>query len=298
MPLVIRQALARRLSLHPLLLQLLKDLRILTGLPAYFSSPLLDGNTEPLPAELPPLCGHLQRAPGGCKMCVCFRQNLRDTATTQPVAARCDGGLWEVIVPVIVGTQVVGHLLVIGLADGDASARELNRTRHLLSRMGFDLSAEMLSRLRAGSRRMDEIERASIGRLLHALAEQAGRLFTEHLATPSVSASALVDQTYQHVHSQFFRRLRVSQLARELGVSPAHLSRTFHRATGLRLVDYVARYRAERARQLLLESSQPIATIAEACGFQSISQFNRVFRATYGQQPRDVRKAEGRNPGK
>jgi AraC-like DNA-binding protein len=79
-------------------------------------------------------------------------------------------------------------------------------------------------------------------------------------------------------------------LARRLGVSPAHLSRVFHHATGLRLVDYLARYRAERVRTLLADDpGRPVSEVAKACGFASISQFNRVFKATYGASPRSFR---------
>lgn len=80
-----------------------------------------------------------------------------------------------------------------------------------------------------------------------------------------------------------------TELARRLDSSEGHLSRTFHRATGLRLVDYVARYRAERARVLLRGTERPITDIAFACGFQSLSQFHRVFRAQFGKRPRDIR---------
>jgi transcriptional regulator GlxA family with amidase domain len=58
----------------------------------------------------------------------------------------------------------------------------------------------------------------------------------------------------------------------------------------------VARFRAERAREQLCESDKPVIDIAFACGFRSLSQFNRVFRAQFGQRPRDAR-AQAPKPG-
>jgi AraC family transcriptional regulator len=89
----------------------------------------------------------------------------------------------------------------------------------------------------------------------------------------------------------------VPEIARRLGASEGHLSRTFHRATGLRLVEYMARFRAERAREQLCDSDQPVIDIAFACGFRSLSQFNRVFRAQFGVRPRDARTQARRQTG-
>jgi transcriptional regulator GlxA family with amidase domain len=92
------------------------------------------------------------------------------------------------------------------------------------------------------------------------------------------------------VHAEYKRPLRLPSLAKKLDVSAAHLSRIFHQATGLRLVDYLARYRAGRARALLIEDeNRTVAEVAQTCGFASISQFNRVFKTTFGSSPRKLR---------
>ena len=53
----------------------------------------------------------------------------------------------------------------------------------------------------------------------------------------------------------------------------------------------MARYRAERARAMLGEDeARAVAEVARACGFASISQFNRVFKATFGASPRAMRR--------
>jgi transcriptional regulator GlxA family with amidase domain len=51
----------------------------------------------------------------------------------------------------------------------------------------------------------------------------------------------------------------------------------------------LARVRAERAHTLLRETHQPVTEIAFACGFQSLSQFNRTFRTQFGQSPTQAR---------
>lgn len=297
MPLVVRQALASRLSVLPELRAFLDDVSLLAGVPVRFWPSVstaaegeADGarNAGPEPVAL---CARMAREPGGCRMCVSFRQKLRERATVAPAEAGCDAGLVELLVPVPVGGVVAGHFLVAGLREGTETTKATNRARHLLARLGVDWRAEDLARLRAGAPECGPVRRAALARILQAGAERIGRAMTEHLASAPTGVPELVERAYRIVHAEYARPLRVPLLARRLGVSAAHLSRIFHHATGLRLVDYVARYRAERARAMLGDDeARAVAEVARVCGFASISQFNRVFKATFGASPRALRR--------
>jgi AraC-like DNA-binding protein len=237
----------------------------------------------------------MMREVGGCRMCVSFRQKLRERATTAPAESGCDAGLVELLVPVAVGGVVAGHFLVSGLREGVETTKAVNRARHLLARRGVEWRAEEMARLRAGAPECGAARRAALARVLQAGAEKIGRAMTDHLTVAPSGVPDLVERAYRIVHAEYARPLRVPLLARRLGVSAAHLSRIFHHATGLRLVDYVARYRAERARAMLGEDAaegaeRSVAEVARACGFASISQFNRVFKATFGASPRALRR--------
>ena len=49
--------------------------------------------------------------------------------------------------------------------------------------------------------------------------------------------------------------------------------------------DYLARVRVEKVRNLLLNPHKRISEAAYEAGFQSLSQFNRVFRRVAGEAP-------------
>jgi len=89
---------------------------------------------------------------------------------------------------------------------------------------------------------------------------------------------------------------RLTDAARECGMSAGHLSRLFHASTGLRFQEYVTRVRLERACRLLEVTGKTIAEAAFESGFQSISQFNRSFRAYYGTTPAQHRKEHAAGP--
>lgn len=84
-------------------------------------------------------------------------------------------------------------------------------------------------------------------------------------------------------------QLGLTKVAKAVNISANHLSEKFKQVTGINFVDYVARARFEKARDLLLDSNRRISEIAFAVGFQSLSQFNRVFKRLSGKSPTDFR---------
>jgi AraC-like DNA-binding protein len=85
--------------------------------------------------------------------------------------------------------------------------------------------------------------------------------------------------------------LSLTKVAARLNISANYLSEKFKRVTGVNFVDYVARTRIEKARDLLQNSDLRISEIAFAVGFQSLSQFNRIFKTLTGQSPTQFRAA-------
>jgi transcriptional regulator GlxA family with amidase domain len=87
------------------------------------------------------------------------------------------------------------------------------------------------------------------------------------------------------IHEQAEEQLGLTRVAKMVNISPNHLSEKFKQVTGINFVDYVARARFGKARDLLLSSNRRISEIAFAAGFQSLSQFNRVFKKLSGKSP-------------
>jgi AraC family transcriptional regulator len=80
--------------------------------------------------------------------------------------------------------------------------------------------------------------------------------------------------------------LRVTELAAELGVHPAHLSRTFRRAFGVSLSHYVLRRRVELAcAALARDQDASLARVAQETGFADQSHLCRAFRRVTGLTP-------------
>jgi AraC-like DNA-binding protein len=85
--------------------------------------------------------------------------------------------------------------------------------------------------------------------------------------------------------------ISLTKVAKAVNISATHLSEKFKQITGINFVDCVARTRFDKACDLLLNSNLRISEIAFAVGFQSLSQFNRVFKKLSGKSPSAYRAA-------
>jgi AraC-like DNA-binding protein len=88
--------------------------------------------------------------------------------------------------------------------------------------------------------------------------------------------------------------LSLGKVARATNTSPNYFSEKFKETTGVNFVKYVARARFEKAATLLRNGDLRISEIAFAVGFQSLSQFNRVFKKFAGKSPTEYRAAAKR----
>lgn len=83
--------------------------------------------------------------------------------------------------------------------------------------------------------------------------------------------------------------LSVESLAQEIGCSPNHLSKIFHRATGERIVEHINRLRIQYAISALSRTRLSVKSVAASCGFSDANYFARVFRHATGRSPHQYR---------
>jgi AraC family transcriptional regulator len=93
------------------------------------------------------------------------------------------------------------------------------------------------------------------------------------------------------LNERYASNFDIAALARELGVHPVHLSRTFRKSLKVSVGDYVHRRRIQEACRMLQGSDTPIASIAEDLGYVDQSHFSRVFRSITGKTPARYRSA-------
>jgi AraC-like DNA-binding protein len=93
-----------------------------------------------------------------------------------------------------------------------------------------------------------------------------------------------------YLHESFREPLALPVLAQRVGLSPATLSRSFHRTYGRTLTDELHRVRVAEACRLLVTTDEPVSRISGEVGFGTIAQFNRIFRRARGTTPTEFRR--------
>ena len=93
---------------------------------------------------------------------------------------------------------------------------------------------------------------------------------------------------YIHVH--YPENLSLDLLASKFDVSCSYLSRQFKNVTGFSVTDYIQMTRIRNVQAMLVNTQIPITEVCAPCGFNSFSQFNRVFRKHIGMSPSAYRK--------
>src|SRR5215831_17593706 len=96
-------------------------------------------------------------------------------------------------------------------------------------------------------------------------------------------------KTRKFIEKHSGEELSLRKVAKEVNIHPNYLSEKFKQVTGMNFVEYVARTRFEKACRLLHDGNLRISDIAFAAGFQSLSQFNRVFKRLCGKSPTQFR---------
>ncbi len=95
----------------------------------------------------------------------------------------------------------------------------------------------------------------------------------------------------KYIEEHADEELSLTQIAKVVNMNANYLSEKFKQVTGTNFVEYVARTRFANACDLLRKSNLRISEIAFAAGFQSLSQFNRVFKRFSGKSPTQYRTA-------
>lgn len=97
----------------------------------------------------------------------------------------------------------------------------------------------------------------------------------------------LVSDITDYLNDHLASPLNLDQLAAEFFVTKNHLCRTFKRATGTTVLEYLTEKRVLLAKNLLEQGMTP-SRVASYCGFLDYSTFYRSFRRLTGQSPNEV----------
>jgi len=92
-----------------------------------------------------------------------------------------------------------------------------------------------------------------------------------------------------YINHNYMDELRLPALAAIAGMSSSAFSRFFKLRTGRNLSEYIIDIRLGYATRMLVDTSQSISEISFACGFNNLSNFNRIFKKKKNCSPSEFR---------
>jgi AraC-like DNA-binding protein len=101
----------------------------------------------------------------------------------------------------------------------------------------------------------------------------------------------LVSQVFEIIERRFREPLSLRDVARELGLTPGHLTTLVRRRTSRTVLEWIVERRMAEARRLLTETDLTAQAAGEAVGYADPGYFARVFRRTHGVTPLEWRRA-------
>lgn len=103
------------------------------------------------------------------------------------------------------------------------------------------------------------------------------------------SDSRRVRKIYEYINHHYKEEIRLEDLANIIGMTPVALSRFFKLRTGKTVSDYIIDIRLGHASRLLVDTTNTIAEICYDCGFNNLSNFNRIFKKRKDCSPKEFR---------
>lgn len=101
--------------------------------------------------------------------------------------------------------------------------------------------------------------------------------------------SRRVQKVKDYIDKNYREEIRLTTLSDIANMSPTAFSRFFKLRTHRNISDYIIDVRLGHASRMLADSTMAIVEICYHCGFNNISNFNRVFRKRKGCTPTEFR---------
>jgi AraC-like DNA-binding protein len=149
------------------------------------------------------------------------------------------------------------------------------RIQSLNEKGGFDSVLELMSILHdlSISRNMRTLSHASF--------------ITEQIT----SNSRRIEKAFQYMNNNYDRPVTLNEVARLVNMTEVSFSRFIKKRTGNTFIDTLNEIRLGHASKKLIDTTHSISEISYHCGFNNISNFNRIFKKKKGCTPKEFRES-------
>jgi AraC-like DNA-binding protein/ligand-binding sensor protein len=262
-----------------------KAFRETTGLPINLR-PLeafdLPHNDDPKQA---PFCALMARTNHSCAACLQLQKKVEEEAKLEPKTLKCFGGLCDSAVPIRVGENLVAFLQTGQILLHQPSRQEFKKVTRELLKFGVEADLKKIEEAWFQTRVLEKKQYEAVLRLLTIFAQHLSSLSNQLMVAAREAEPPMVSKAKVYIAERHTEEISLREVASAVNTSAFYFCKMFKQATGLTFTDYLARLRIEKVKNILQNPNKRISEAAFETGFQSLSQFNRVFRKIAGESP-------------
>ena len=260
-----------------------------TGLPLRLQGPDMLDLVRFTKAQENPFCALMAKTKESCAQCYSLQCQVEEEAQLKPKTLMCFAGLCETAVPVRVAENVIAFVHTGQVLLQRPDKVQFKRIAATLLQWGAEVDLKKLEEFYFNTRVITVKQYEALIRLLNTFAEHLAACSSVLIMQSQQKDSPAITQARSYIRDHSDDELSLGAVAHVVNMSATYFSEKFKEMTAINFVEYVARTRVEKARNLLLNPNRRVCEVAFEVGFQSLSQFNRMFKKVVGESPRDYR---------
>jgi len=238
-----------------------------------------------------PICRLICENPLGCKACrESTRLRLLECRTTgKSIIYECHAGFVDIVVPLFINDIFIGCLTSGQILKKKPTAKSF---RQFIENVSYlDIEEEKLHDYFFATTVLSDSQLDAVVELISLVGNYIVESESKLLFLESVNEKNKMLAARKFIEQHYQKKLTVEQMATAVFLSESHFSHMFKQEIGISPINYLNRFRVERARELLKNTTLSITEIAYETGFQSLPHFNRIFKNLEKKPPGLCRKS-------
>ncbi len=101
--------------------------------------------------------------------------------------------------------------------------------------------------------------------------------------------SRRIEKAFEYMNRNYDKPITLGDIAKLVNMTEVSFSRFIRKRTGITFIDSLNEIRLGHASRLLIDTTNSIAEVSYTCGFNNISNFNRLFKKKKSCTPKEFR---------
>jgi AraC-like DNA-binding protein/ligand-binding sensor protein len=252
-------------------------------------------NIRLLPAEhVSPLCAMISGTECGSVACrkIGMEMMRKSRVTGKSIIYECHAGLIDVTIPIFVNKKFLGCLTCGQILKKKPTKKTFREFKARLAHLKLDEKKLRDYYFKAVVLSEKQIE--AMAELMSLVGNYIVESENKLLFLASVNENNKVLFAREYIEQNYRKDISIADISHGVNLSESHFSHQFKKEVGTSMVQYLNRFRTDKAKELLQSSTLNITEIAAETGFASLPHFNRIFKKFEQVSPSEFRKKQKR----